>query len=223
MKFRLTSRLEESNMTARHLARFAFSGLLALSICGAVIAASPSSDTRVPVKLSSGRVSIAGTSNIHEYTASTTTVRVVRLELADGVSGPNFWDEIVKPGAIESFEVAIAAASLSSPREGIDKNMRKALKVIEFPTITFRLIRFDGGGDPGTLRATGLLTIAGVQREVALDLKTTRHDSSFTVNGVVALLMTDYGVTPPKAMLGMLKTDPKVTVTFETVLTIPLT
>ena len=30
--------------------------------------------------------------------------------------------------------------------------------------------------------------------------------------------MTDFGITPPKAMLGMLKTDPKVTVTFETVL-----
>ena len=28
--------------------------------------------------------------------------------------------------------------------------------------------------------------------------------------------MTDFGITPPKAMLGMLKTDPKVTVTFET-------
>jgi hypothetical protein len=26
--------------------------------------------------------------------------------------------------------------------------------------------------------------------------------------------MTDYGIAPPKAMLGMLKTDPKVTVSF---------
>jgi hypothetical protein len=196
-------------MFSRHSIRFAYSGVLALGLCVAAVAASPALDGRVPVKLSSGRVSIAGTSNIHEYTASTTNVRVVRLELADGVVfGPNFWDEIIKPGAIESFEVAIAAGSLSSPREGIDKNMYKALKVTEFPTITFRLIRFDGGGDPGALHATGLLTIAGVQREVALDLKTTRHDSSFTVAGAVTLLMTDYGVTPPKAMLGMLKTDP---------------
>ena len=30
-------------------------------------------------------------------------------------------------------------------------------------------------------------------------------------------MMTDYGVTP-KAMLGMLKTNPKVTITFELVL-----
>lgn len=33
--------------------------------------------------------------------------------------------------------------------------------------------------------------------------------------------MTDYGVQPPTAMLGMLKTAPKVTVTFETVLSVP--
>ena len=210
-------------MTARHSIRFAVSGLVALSICGAVIAASPASDARLPVKLSSGRVSLAGTSNVHDYTASTTDVRIVHLELADGVSGPNFWDEIVKAGAIESFEVAIAARSLSSPREGLDKNMYKALKVTEFPDIIFRLIRFDGGADPGALRARGMLKIAGVEREVALDLKTSRHDVNFTVNGTLTLLMTDYGIAPPKAMLGMLKTDPKVTVTFETVLTIPTT
>ena len=35
--------------------------------------------------------------------------------------------------------------------------------------------------------------------------------------------LRDYGIAPPKAMLGMLKTDPKVTVTFETVLMIPVT
>jgi len=210
-------------MTARHFVRFASGGFLAAGLFATAIMASPASETRVPVKLLSGRVAIAGTSNVHDYTASTSDVRLVRLELADGLGGPDFWDEIVKPGAIQSFEVAIAAGSLSSPREGIDKNMHKALKVKEFPDITFRLIRFEGGSNPGALLATGVLTVAGVEREVTLDLKTTRHDLHFNVSGTVSLLMTDYGIAPPKAMLGMLKTDPKVTVTFETVLTIPLT
>jgi len=68
-----------------------------------------------------------------------------------------------------------------------------------------------------------VLKIAGVEREVTLNLKTERHDATFTVKGAVTLLMTDYGITPPKALMGMLKTDPKVTVTFETVLAIPQT
>src|ERR1044071_735508 len=145
MRCAIAPHLEESNMTARHFARFIAASLMAVTVSGAFVAAASLSDARVPVTVSSGRVSIAGTSNIHEYTASTTNVRLVRLELASGVSGPNFWDEVVKPGAIQSFEVAIAAGTLTSPREGLDKNMYKALKVTEFPTITFRLSRVAGG------------------------------------------------------------------------------
>jgi hypothetical protein len=39
----------------------------------------------------------------------------------------------------------------------------------------------------------------------------------------VSLLMTDFGIAPPKALMGMLKTDPKVTVSFQTLLAVPLT
>ena len=47
--------------------------------------------------------------------------------------------------------------------------------------------------------------------------------STITVIGEYALLMTDYGIKPPTAMLGMAKADNKVTITFETVLALPLT
>ena len=54
-------------------------------------------------------------------------------------------------------------------------------------------------------------------------LKTQRRDAALVVTGSLPLLMTDYGIKPPTAMLGMLTTDPKVTVSFETVLAVPLT
>jgi polyisoprenoid-binding protein YceI len=73
------------------------------------------------------------------------------------------------------------------------------------------------------LRAVGSLRITGVEREIALALKTTRTGEKFTVAGEVSLLMTDFGITPPKAMLGMLKTDPKVVITFEAVFGPPQT
>ncbi len=176
----------------------------------------------VPLTLENTHVSIAGTSNIHPYTASTTTVRVTRVQAAGSVSGANFWDEIVKPGQLEAFEITIPAATLTSPREGLDKNMHKALKVEEYPDITFRLLRFEPG-TAGALNAIGVLKIAGVEREVTLALKTERKETRLAVKGELSLLMTDFGITPPKAMLGMLKTDPRVTVTFETVLGVPLT
>jgi len=185
-------------------------GLHAAATAGA---ASPAS-----VSLSSARVSIAGTSNIHPYTASTNDVRVVRVQIATTVAGGD-WADVLTPGAIGAFELSIPAATLSSPREGIDKTMHKALKVAEFPEITFRLSRLEAAAAPGAYRGVGMLRIAGVEREVTLELKTRRNESTLTVRGETQLLMTDYGITPPKAMLGMLKTDPRITVTFETELT----
>ena len=122
------------------------------------------------------------------------------------------------------FEVTIPAATLTSPREGLDANMHKALLVTEHPDIVFRLLRLEPRpGAAGGLRGIGVLQIAGVDREVALDITTERKDSTLNVQGRVQFLMTDFGVKPPTAMLGMLKTDPKVTVTFETALSVPRT
>lgn len=177
-------------------------------------------DAAAPLALSSAKVSIAGTSNIHEFTASTTDVRVTRLAVAGGVSGAGLLAAVLNPGAVEAFEIAIRTASLSSPKEGIDKNMHKALKAVEFKDITFRLARLEA---KSALRAIGTLKIAGVEKEIAIDLKTAATATALTISGSVPLLMTDYGIAPPKAMLGMLKTDPRITVTFEVVLSAPAT
>jgi polyisoprenoid-binding protein YceI len=179
---------------------------------------------QTPVAFDSARITISGTSNIHEYSASTSTVRMRRAQLGTAVMGPDVWTNALQSNGVEAFEIAIPSASLTSPKDGLDKNMHKALKVKEHPDITFRLVRFEArNGVPGALRGIGVLQIAGVEREVVLDIKTERKDSALRVEGQVKLLMTDYGIKPPTAMLGMLKTDPKVTVTFETVLTIPST
>ena len=193
--------------------------VLAMSVIGGVL-----TEAQAPLAIDSARITINGTSNIHAYTASTTTVRVTRAQLASGLEGPDLWANALKPGGFEMFQVTIPAATLTSPREGLDANMHKALKVSDHPDIVFRLLRFEPRNGPaGALRGIGVLKIAGVAREVALDITTERKDAALCVHGQVQLLMTDFGITPPVAMLGMLKTDPKVTVTFEMVVAIPLT
>lgn len=191
----------------------------ALALAVALIAGGPAA-AQSPLAIDSGKVTISGSSNVHAWTAATNKIRVTRARVAPA-AGANLWDTALKPGVVEVFEIAIPAATLSAPKGDLDKNMHKALKVSEHADITFRLVRFETAA-AGT-RAIGMLKIAGVEKEVALDITTKRAGSTLAVAGRVDLLMTDYGIVPPKAMLGMLKTDPKVTITFETVLAVPLT
>jgi polyisoprenoid-binding protein YceI len=168
-----------------------------------------------PLALASARVSLEGTSNVHAFTASTHTVTIRAIEIA-GAPAADVLEHVLQPGNLKSFEVSIPAASLTSPKEGIDKNMHKALKAQEHRDIRFRLRALEPAGD--AYRGVGVLTIAGVEKEVTLNLKVERKGAALAVTGATDLLMTDYGITPPKAMLGMLKTDPKVQIRIELLL-----
>ena len=197
----------------------ALAGAFALTISlGALGAATSEVATEAPLALNTARITIDGNSNLHPYTASTTAVRLTRVQIAADVAGPDFWANVVKPGALAAFEINVPVLKLSSPKDGLDKNMHKALKAHEHPEITFRLVRLEPAAAAGALRGIGMLRVAGVEKEVALDLMTKAVDGAMSVKGEVHVLMPDFGIAPPKAMLGMLKTDPKVKVTFEVLL-----
>jgi polyisoprenoid-binding protein YceI len=166
------------------------------------------------IKIATATVTITGTTNVHGYTASTSTVRVVSAKT--GAFDGDLMQLVEKPALLEAFEIAIPAASLKSPKDGIDKNMHKALKVDKFADITFRMTSIEKRGTG--VRALGILTVAGVSKEIVLDLAAKRAGSNLSVIGEIPLLMTDYGITPPKAMLGMMKTDPKIVIRLELVL-----
>jgi polyisoprenoid-binding protein YceI len=191
-------------------------GLAVAMFATAVSAGTPQGST--PITVGSGRLTIAGTSSVHDWTATTSAVRITRAQLSAQAAGTALWDEAVKPGALEAFEIAIAANTLKSGKDGLDKNMYKALNTAQHPDITFRLTKMEAGASAGALKAAGLLTISGVERPVTLELTTQAKDATLVVKGALPLVMTDYGIKPPKAMLGVIKTNPKVTVTFEIVL-----
>ena len=141
-------------------------------------------------------------------------MRLTAAHLARPLAAPAGLDEILAPGVVDAFEVAVPAASLLSDKDGLNKNMHKALLADKHKDITFRLARIEAGAS-GALKAIGTLSIAGKTCEMAFDVTTERQASAVKVTGKADLLMTDYGITPPKAMLGMLKTHPKVVITFE--------
>lgn len=58
-------------------------------------------------------------------------------------------------------------------------------------------------GVSGPTRKCAALTIAGVEREVTLNMQAQRNASALAVTATTALVMTDYGITPPKALMSM--------------------
>jgi polyisoprenoid-binding protein YceI len=62
----------------------------------------------------------------------------------------------------------------------------------------------------------GSLTIAGTEKTVNMDVVTKRlTDGSLRADGELALKMTDFGVKPPTALLGTLRTHDDVKVKFQ--------
>jgi polyisoprenoid-binding protein YceI len=103
----------------------------------------------------------------------------------------------------------------------MDDNLYKALKADDAPQISYILGSFDvqpGADDSYTLKTVGSLTIAGTQKTVNMDVTTKRlADGSLRAEGELPLLMTDFGVKPPTALLGTLRTSNEVKVKFELV------
>ncbi|HEU4927445.1 MAG TPA: YceI family protein, partial [Vicinamibacterales bacterium] len=140
-------------------------GTAALAAALLLVTVPAASQSPAPLALGAAKLTLAGTSNIHDYTASTNQIRVTRVQLGTVPAGGDLLDAAVKPGVIEAFEVAIPAKSLASTKEGLDKNMHAALKASEHPEITFKLLRFENRPAPASgLRAIGVLRVAGVDR-----------------------------------------------------------
>ena len=123
--------------------------------------------------------------------------------------------------AVRSVALRVAAPRLDCGNGTMTNHALKALKANDHKTITFTLGSYDLAkaleGTQGTLKGT--LTLGGVTKPIAI-VATARPAAAgqLRVTGTHRLRMTDYGLTPPKLMLGAMKVGDEVTVGFDLVL-----
>jgi polyisoprenoid-binding protein YceI len=114
--------------------------------------------------------------------------------------------------------VTIPVTSIKSEHAKMDKLMADALKAKENPEIRFEMTSATpkkADADAFVLETKGKLTIAGVTREVTFDVQGSRNaDGKYTLVGQAPIRMTQYGIKPPTAMMGTIKTGDDVKVTF---------
>jgi polyisoprenoid-binding protein YceI len=113
--------------------------------------------------------------------------------------------------SVSSMIFSLEVEKLKSGERELDRNAYRALKTYKYKDIFYQLVsaKLTAEKDGYLVSTNGNLTIAGVTKEVSMDLFcVVNKDGSITCKGSEQLKMRDYQVKLPAVMLGsMKKTD----------------
>jgi len=169
------------------------------------------------------RLWLEGSSNVRDWTCKATEM-AASFDLIP-----------VKPGrapaearAVRGVTVKVPVRMLKCGDRHMEANLYKALKSPKPPAESFITAEFErlpgASVGSGTVEITGRLTIAGVERSVKMSVLSDRlPDGTYRARGTVPILMTDFGITPPRPWGGILKTKDKVLIQFEVFVGFPTT
>jgi polyisoprenoid-binding protein YceI len=154
-------------------------------------------------------ISVTGTSSLHDWEMKS------RKAISEALITIN--KDMV---TIASLSFTMPVETLKSGHNTMDKNTYKAIDTKKNPNIMFVLASVTSitptGAHTYLFKGTGKLTIAGTTKltDIQATLKYNPADKSFTCTGSKKIKMTEYGVKPPVAMLGTIKTGNEVSINY---------
>jgi polyisoprenoid-binding protein YceI len=162
------------------------------------------------------KITIEGTSNLHGWACRTQDVNAV-VELDAAVAAQL---NVAPPKALKRVDVKVPVKSLKCGHGAMDNNLYKALNADKTPDISYIMASFEAvpgeAKDSFSLKTVGTLTLNGKEQKVTMEVVATRLlDGTVRAKGTVPVKMTDFGITPPTAIFGRLKTGDEVKVSFE--------
>ena len=156
-------------------------------------------------------ISIKGTSSLHDWEMKSSKGKC-EVEFVLGAND--------KISGISDLKFNLDATTIKSEYTMMDNNTYKALKTKSNKNISFALASGTVTQSDATsylVKVIGNLTIAGKTQKIDLVGTAKQNaDKSLTVTGSKKLKMTDYGVDPPTAMFGTIKTGNDITISFTT-------
>jgi polyisoprenoid-binding protein YceI len=179
-------------------------GMRYLTLAALLVLALPAAAAELILSPSS-KLWLEGDSTLHPFSSTATALSVSFL-----LEAPGPVTAALGAKAPARVTVTVPVASLKSAHEGLDKNLRKALKADKNPAIVFELRSYALKGE--AVEAEGELAIAGQRRAAVLSSRWEARDGKLFLEGSQALKMTDFGVAPPSMFMGAVKTKDEVTV-----------
>ena len=170
------------------------------------------------------KVLVDGTSTLHDWTIKSPSIGghiTFKFDVPSDAPAQLIRERIVaNPQA--DVDVTIEVKTLKSGDKAMDRKMYEALKRDRHPTISYKLTKLELAKDTKPeqthfqVATTGQLTIAGTTKEIQIPMVLEVLDSQrLRISGQTPMRMTTYGVKPPEALAGMIKSGDKIKVAFE--------
>ncbi len=153
-------------------------------------------------------VVVLGTSTLHDWEM---TAKQITANMTIDKNGSAI-------NKINNVYFAVKTDNILSDNSIMDDKAHEALRSEKYPDITFHMksvekLTSSGSTINGSL--SGEVTIAGVSKNITLPFTGTLQGNTIKVTGTKDLKMSDFNITPPKAMLGTLKTGNDIKIDFK--------
>ncbi len=150
-------------------------------------------------------MTILGTTNVHDFKSNVTQAKGEALVNANK--------------ELQSLVVEIPVRAIKSGEKLMDTKTYETFDVEKNPNITFKLIEVNSlrvEGNQVNVTVTGNLTMAGVTRKISIkSIGSSTKAGVYEFKGSVALKMTDFKMSPPTAMLGLMKVGDAITLKYD--------
>lgn len=146
---------------------------------------------------------VSGTSTIHDWDMiSEQASGNAKLTVSGGTVS-----------AIQAASFSMPAESIKSGKRQMDTNAYKALLTDDHKQISFVMTEAKKEGNKWLI--TGMLDFAGMKKPVSFTTETKASGNLVNLTSVTSFKLTAFGVEPPTAMFGTIKTGDDVTLTVQ--------
>jgi hypothetical protein len=166
------------------------------------------------------RLSIIGSTSVSGFTCSSS--EATGFGVVDQIATPSAGVRGTENSSSPRIELKVKTESFDCGKPFMNKDMYKALKSESHPEIEFVLAHAIVDSDRNTetrvsrFKAVGSLSLAGKTRRIEIQGQGEQlSDDRYRLAGNKTLLMSDFDIVPPTALMGLVRTHDRIVVQFD--------
>ena len=125
----------------------------------------------------------------------------------------------LQPEHFKNLRLSIPVADISSDSGILTNNIHNNLKKNDHPNITFRLndiVSVTNSNGRTVITAIGTINAAGSNHQVTMNVNAELiNENTLRFSGHQDMLMTDFNIDPPSAMMGAFRSVDEITIVFD--------